>query len=58
MSPYDKVTFEIEQDDITYTWGGTILATYTNDDNEEMAIVSGLNKDGVMTFKQSDLTTL
>ena len=58
MNPFDTVTVEIEQGDITYTWGGTILATYTNDDNEEMAVVSLLNKDGVTIFKQSDLTAL
>ena len=58
MNPFDKVTIEIEVGDITQTWGGTVLATYTDEDNNEMAVVSLLNKDGVMTFKQSDLTTL
>ena len=60
MNPFDQVTMEItdEQTGTSCTWGGTILAVYTDDNNEEMAIVSLLNSTGVVHVKQSDLTAL
>ena len=58
MNPFDTVTFESEVGDITYTWGGTILAVYTNADNEEMALVSPLSGGDVVEMKQTDLTVL
>ena len=57
MSPFDKVTFEIERNDITYTCGGTIMATYT-EDSTEMAIVSVLGSGDVLHVEQSELTAV
>lgn len=57
MNPFDKVTFEIEKDDTTYTYGGTIIATYT-EDSTEMAIVSVLGSGDVLHVEQSELTAL
>ena len=57
MSPFDKVTFEIERNDITYTCGGTIMATYT-EDSTEMAIVSVLGSGDVLLVEQSELTAI
>ncbi len=57
MSPFDKVTFDIEKDDVTYTYGGTIIATYTLD-SVEMAIVSILGSGDVVNCEQTELTAL
>lgn len=57
MNPFDKVTFDIEKDDITYTYGGTIMATYT-ENSTEMAIVSILGSGDVIHVEQSELTAI
>lgn len=57
MNPFDKVTYDIEKGDITYTYGAMIVATYT-DDAEAMAIISITGSDDVLRVKQSDLTAL
>ena len=57
MSPFDKVTFDIDKNDITYTCGGTVMATYT-EDSTEMAIVSILGSSEVLHVKQSELTAI
>ena len=57
MSPFDKVTYDIEKDDITYTYGATIVATYT-EDSTAMAIISILGSDDVMHVEQSELTAI
>ena len=56
FSPFKQVTVDIEKDGITYTYGGTVICTYTNDDNDEMCGVSLLNSDGVVYMKQTDVT--
>lgn len=58
MSPFDKVTVDIEKDGITYTYGGTVICTYEDEDNEQMCGVSLLNSDGVVYIKQSDCQTI
>ena len=55
MNPFEQVSIEIEKDGITYTYGATIVATYTLD-SEEMAIVSIQGSGDVIHCKQSDLT--
>ncbi len=56
MNPFDKVTFKRTINDIEFTYGGTVIATYTNDDNEEMCIVSF--GDETLHVKSSDLTAI
>lgn len=57
MNPFDKVTYDMEKDDITYTYGATIVAIYT-EDSTAMAIISILGSDDVMHVEQSDLTSI
>ena len=57
LKPFDKVTVEIERDNITYTYGGTVICTY-EEDSTDMVGVSLLNRDGVMYFEDSDVTAI
>ena len=36
MKPFDEVTFDIKQGDITYTYGGTVVSIYDDEESEEM----------------------
>lgn len=58
MKPFDTVTVIITKDDIDYTYGGTIVCTYTDADGIEMCGVSLANADGVVYMKQSDVTVI
>lgn len=58
LNPFTQVTVEVEKDNITYTYGGTVICTYTNSDNEDMVGVSLLNSDGVVYFKSSDVQAI
>lgn len=57
FSPFDKVTVEVEKDDITYTYGGMVICTF-EEDSTEMVGVSLLNSDGVMYFESTDVTAI
>lgn len=57
FKPFDKVTVEIEKDDITYTYGGTVICTY-EEDSTDMVGVSLLNSNGVMYFEDTDVTAI
>lgn len=58
MKPFDNVTVTITKDDIDYVYGGTILATWTDADGNDMCAVSLLNSDGVVNMLQSECTAL
>lgn len=45
MKPFDTVTVTITKDDIDYTYGSTIICTYTD-------------ADGVVYMKQSDVEAI
>lgn len=53
MTPFDKVTVDIEKDDITYTYGGTVICTYEID-SEEWCAIAVEGSDNVIHCKQSD----
>lgn len=57
MNPFDKVTYTITKDDIEYTYGGTVICTYT-EDGEDMVGVSLLNNSGVVYVKASEVTKI
>ena len=57
MNPFDQVTFEFKSGDITYNYGGTVVATYDNEDSEEMCMVSVLGGQ-VLHVKSSDCTKI
>ena len=53
MTPFDKVTVDIEKDDITYTYGGTVICTYEKD-SEEWCVIAIEGTDNVIHCKQND----
>lgn len=57
MSPFDKVTFEEEIDDVTYTVGAEVISTYT-EDSTEMCVISILGTEEIRRIEQSELTAL
>ena len=57
MKPFDEVTFDIKQGDITYTYGGTVVSIYDDEESEEMCMVSILGGQ-VLHVKQSDCTSI
>lgn len=58
MKPFDTVKVKITKNDIEYTYGGTVICTYTNEQGESMVGVSLLNSDGVVYFKESDVEAI
>ena len=56
MNPFDKITFKITRNEIEYTYGGTIVATYT-DGSEPMCLVSIMGGE-VLHVKQSKCTKI
>ena len=58
MKPFDTVKVKITKNDIEYTYGGTVICTYTNEQDENMVGVSVLNSDGVIYVKESDVEAI
>ena len=58
MKPFDTVKVKITKNDIEYTYGGTVICTYTNEQNENMVGVSVLYCDSVLYLKESDVESI
>ncbi len=58
MEPFDKVKVTVTKDDIDYTYGGTIICTYTDESGTSMVGVSLLNNDGVVYLKESEVESI
>lgn len=58
MNPFDTVKVKITKNDIEYTYGGTVICTFTNEQDENIVGVSLLNSDGVVYFKESDVEAI
>lgn len=53
FKPFQQVKVTIEKDDITYTYGGTVICTYEKD-GADIVGVSLLNNSGIMYFDEND----
>ena len=53
FKPFQQVKVTVEEGDITYTYGGTVICTYEKD-GADMVGVSLLNSNGVMYFDEND----
>ena len=57
FTPFDQVTVEITDGDITYTVGGTVIRTYEVD-STAMCDVSLMDKTGVQSFEETNVTAV
>ena len=58
MSPFDKVTYDVEIDGITYTKGAEVICTYT-EDNTDMCVIQILGSEfDLLKVKQSEVTVI